>query len=164
MEKRSWQETELRIRRAVPSRELRNDAGAHPVRSGALPLQLPWSLFLLRLQPLDIGHQVCDPLLYLGIVSLADARKERTPHRHVRAAVRWRVRLSTNHRRHMCGRIFSGIVLCQCSQIRRRSLHCRRCRSVALAIRSMAHGAIAVEHLFTRIRWYVGDRNVPNLC
>lgn len=49
--------------------------GAHPLRSGAVPLRLPRSSFLLRLQPFDIRHQVRDPLLYLAIMSLADARK-----------------------------------------------------------------------------------------
>src|SRR5271165_199249 len=66
-----------------------------------------WSA-LLRLQSLDVFHQVGGSLLHLGFVPLADAREQRSPDGHVLAAVRWHRALPADDRGHVGRRIFAA--------------------------------------------------------
>src|SRR5271169_2830862 len=68
---------------------------------------------LLRLQSLDISDQVGDSLLNLTFMPLTDAGEQRTPHRHILAAVGRCHGLSLDHSRNVRRRILSPGLLRQ---------------------------------------------------
>src|SRR4029077_5402318 len=79
---------------------------------------------LLRLQSLDIVHEIRDSLLNWTLMSLTKTREKWSPDRHILVTMRWVCGLSTDDRRNVGRGILSVTLLCQLGQISRRSFHC----------------------------------------
>src|SRR5690348_17121743 len=65
---------------------------------------------LFLLQGLDIGVDVGDALLHLGFMTLAQVAEQRTPNRHVLAAVRGQFRIAAKDAGNMQGGILAAVL------------------------------------------------------